>query len=378
MKILTNIRFVKVAGIAQTLSSFINFIEQSKSNRVKIVGVDLAAAGQSREKCRQTKGNFSLVFRHCVIPSINDVIKSAVTIEDVAKSYESIITAYQNIIKKQRPDVILINGTYYMPWCLLRASFDFSIPTIIHYHGSITKETEHWQQAGHRELFRFMERQFDNPKMFYIFPSNLTRELVENDIFGHRVKKYSILPNPVPFYFFKAKPSGCRHRVGIVGRWAQVKNVDFINQLAQYNAKSGGKFSLQIVSDRVARRGLNLNLSNLATFKRPMDNEKLVGFYASLGVLISPSHFETYGNVPKEALASGVPALISPHMGVAETFKKLGLHDWIVDFISVRKVYAKIKEIAGQPVPANVRAELLEQYGTEPIYGKMLNIIQSV
>lgn len=118
-------------------------------------------------------------------------------------------------------------------------------------------------------------------------------------------------------------------------------------------------------------------LSGLAVFKRAVDNEQLSGFYSSMGVVISPSHFETYGNVAKEAVASGVPALVSSQMGVAETFKELGLNDWITDFRSVRDVYAKIREVSGQEVPSNVRMELQEKHSPEYIHGKMLGIIKS-
>jgi glycosyltransferase involved in cell wall biosynthesis len=375
MKILTNIRFAKLAGIAQTLSSFINFIEQKRSCGIKIVGVDLS----NTETIKKQEGSFSLISQKIEAPLVLDAIKSSTTIDELINLFQPLVQAYKNVIAQEKPDVILINGTYYLPWCLLHASKNFNIPAIVHYHGSMTKETAHWKNEVHRELFFNMERQFDNPNIFYIFPSNLAKTVVEKEIFGHSIKKCTVLPNPVPAYFFKAKPpKGIRKHIGVVGRWTKIKNPNFVKRLARYNAKHGNNYSLNVVSDISQRSLACRELNGLACFKSPMNNIKLSKFYASMGVVISPSHFETYGNVAKEALASGVPALISPQMGVAETFKDLGLDDWIIDFRSVRKVFSKIKDVSSQTVPASVREQLKDKYSPEIIHDKMVDIIRSV
>lgn len=374
MKILTNIRFNRVAGIAQSLSSFINFVESKKNSKIKIVGVDVSGAVGPK---RFSEGSFSLISSKPESPSIVDTIKSSSHIADIQKNYEQVIEAYRNAIIQESPDVILINGTYYLPWCLLQASKEFSIPTILHYHGSITKETEHWKQEAHRRLFREMERQFDLPNLFYIFPSNLTKAVVETDVFRHPIDKFSVLPNPVPSHFFTKKPRGKRKRIGIVGRWTRIKNPNFIGRLARYNDKHGSEYDLNIVSDLQNNSNPHKQLARYATFKRPMNNERLSQFYSSMGIVISPSYFETYGNVAKEALASGVPALVSSQMGVAETFRELGLDDWITDFRSVRNVYSKIREVSGQEVPDSVRSLLQEKHGSNYIHSKMLNILKS-
>ncbi|MDQ3018477.1 MAG: glycosyltransferase family 4 protein [bacterium] len=376
MKILTNVRFAQVAGIAQTLSSFIGFIEQSKNKAVKIVGVDVLSNGRTPQQLKE--GNFALISGGVTVPHIVDTIKTATKISDIQIRYQEVIEAYRRAIIREKPDVILINGTYYLPWCLLHASRDFSIPTILHYHGSITKETEHWKQEGHRKLFREMEQQFDHSNMFYIFPSNLTKSVVETEVFKHQIDKYSILPNPVPAQFFLGKPKGRRKHIGVVGRWTRIKNPNFINRLARYNAKHGGEFDMNIVTDLGINSKPMQDLAGLATFKRSMNNEKLSNFYASMGVVVSPSHFETYGNVAKEALASGVPAFVSSSMGVAETFRELGLEAWITDFRSVKDVYAKIKDVSGQEVPMSARKQLLEKHSANHINGKMLKILKSV
>jgi glycosyltransferase involved in cell wall biosynthesis len=324
-----------------------------------------------------SKPSSSLISKN-TIPSIAEAINLSPNIENLKDRYESVIKMYRQAIIKQKPDLILINGTYYLPWCLLHASRGFDIPTIIHYHGSITKETESWNHEAHKKLFRDMECDFDDPKLFYIFPSQLTKKVVEEEVFYHPIKKYSILPNPVPLSFFDGKPRGKRKKIGVVSRWTKVKNPDFISRLAYYNNKRGNEFTFNLVSDVNKKSKQFKDMGNIINIKKPMDNKHLGKFYSSMGILISPSHFETYGNVAMEALASGVPALVSPHMGVAETFRELGLDDWITDFDSVRDVYEKIKKVSGQAVPLNARLQLQEKHSPEYLHGKMLTILNSI
>ena len=99
------------------------------------------------------------------------------------------------------------------------------------------------------------------------------------------------------------------------------------------------------------------SMSNLSYIKLydPMSSRKLAKFYEKMGIIISPSLFETYGNVAQESIASGTPALISSNMGVSETFRDLGLSDYIVNFKSTQDVYNKIINFSGQPISDKVR-----------------------
>ncbi len=45
--------------------------------------------------------------------------------------------------------------------------------------------------------------------------------------------------------------------------------------------------------------------------------EELAKAYAAMDLLVFPSHTDTFGNVVLEALASGVPAVVTPHGGPA-------------------------------------------------------------
>jgi glycosyltransferase involved in cell wall biosynthesis len=379
MKILTNIKFVKLAGITQTFSAFIDFAEKDKQTKINIVGVTMANRKiGAREGFNAVKRNkFSLLSVKIKIPSIKRVMKKAKDIEDVKRAYKHIIEAYDKTIKQEKPDLILINGTYYMPWCLLQASKANNIPVVLHYHGVLTKETADWKEVP-RKIFRQMEECFDDKKLFYLFPSNLTKEVVEKEVFGHRVSKFSILPNPVSLRFFEAHSKSRHRNIGIISRWQKVKNTGFWEKLADYNQKNGDKFKINIVTDLKKGNKHRDKLDGLVRFRRPMSNGRLAKFYEDMDVIVSPSHFETYGNVANEAIATGTPALISKNMGVSEVFKNLGLDRWIIDFNSVKNVYEKINKAIKQKVDTETRNKMKELYSSGAVYGKMFSILNSI
>jgi glycosyltransferase involved in cell wall biosynthesis len=94
-----------------------------------------------------------------------------------------------------------------------------------------------------------------------------------------------------------------------------------------------------------------------------------------MGVVISPSHFETYGNVAKESIASGTPAMVSLNMGVSETFDNLGLNDWVINFDSVKSVYDKIENVMGETVHKDVKAKMKELYTPHIIFSQITSIL---
>ena len=92
-----------------------------------------------------------------------------------------------------------------------------------------------------------------------------------------------------------------------------------------------------------------------------MDTDRLRNFYRNMGIIICPSFFETYGNVPAESVAAGTPALISDIMGVAEIFKKHDLTHYIIDFGDVYDAVSKIDGFRNQRIDRQKR-ESLKRY----------------
>lgn len=379
MKILTNVQTSHLAGISQTFSSFVNFTNQDKKNHLKITGVEISPSSSlpTLKRKQKRKDKFTLITTECNYPTINEVTKNSNSLFDIENNYRELITKYKEMIKDEKPDVILLNGTYFMPWCLFKASQEYNIPIILHYHGVLSKEVAHWDEKP-KSLLCQMEKSFDQKNLFYVFPSNLAKEVVENEVYGHKINNCSILPNPVPKHFFKINKKDSSDDIGIISRWSKIKNPSFIKRIAKYSRKHGNHFPISIVTD-IKKDGKDYKeLAGHVNFINPMSNNEIANFYGKVGIVISPSIFETYGNVAQEALATNTPALISSNMGVSETFKKLGLTDWIVNFSSAKNIYSKINELKKQEVGSKIRKIIYYEFSPEKIHGQMINIINSV
>lgn len=375
MKILTNIRFAQTAGIAQTLISFLDFVKKNKKGVLEIVGVNILD-GTKASYSKSQSGNILIISAVSRVPHIKDIVEKAGSIKDIQKSYRHVVEIYRKAIRSEKPDVVLINGTYYMPWCLHLAAKEEKIPVVLHYHGVLTIETQNWP-AKQAALFTEMEKSMDADDIFYIFPSKITKKIVEKRIYGHKVKNSAVIPNPVPLHFFKNNGNNnSKVNIGIVSRWAGIKNVAFCEAFAKYNRDNGSKFIINLISDLKKEDPRYKELSKIIKIHPSVENKKLAGFYKKMGVVISPSHFETYGNVSKEALASGVPAIVSNNMGVAETYKKLGLDKWVISFGSVKRVYKKIKNVIGSGVEGNVRGKLKNDYSPCKIFNKIVDTLE--
>ncbi|MBP6948731.1 MAG: glycosyltransferase [Candidatus Pacebacteria bacterium] len=88
-----------------------------------------------------------------------------------------------------------------------------------------------------------------------------------------------------------------------------------------------------------------------------MDTLGIKRFYLSQGLIISPSHFETFGNVPMEAVCLGIPVLVSETMGCSEILNKVGLSNMVISFKDIPLVTERIKELCGQSIlPKQINA----------------------
>ena len=103
--------------------------------------------------------------------------------------------------------------------------------------------------------------------------------------------------------------------IGYVGRLSAEKNVRVFVRLNEV-LKSRGllDYRFLVVGEGSERAWLRQHLEN-ADIRGLLQGEALADAYASMDVLVFPSETDTFGNVILEALASGVPAIVSGHGG---------------------------------------------------------------
>ena len=103
--------------------------------------------------------------------------------------------------------------------------------------------------------------------------------------------------------------------LGFVGRLSVEKNVAMLAQIAKELREAGiarGKFF--IVGQGEEEQWLRQRMPD-AIFAGVLRGADLSRAYANMDLFVFPSHTDTFGNVVLEALASGVPAVVTPDGG---------------------------------------------------------------
>lgn len=103
--------------------------------------------------------------------------------------------------------------------------------------------------------------------------------------------------------------------LGYVGRLSIEKNIALLATLnAQLLQQGITRFRFLIVGQGAEEAWLRENLPN-AEFAGVLRGSELSRAYANMDLFVFPSHTDTFGNVVLEALASGVPAIVTPDGG---------------------------------------------------------------
>jgi glycosyltransferase involved in cell wall biosynthesis len=103
--------------------------------------------------------------------------------------------------------------------------------------------------------------------------------------------------------------------LGFVGRLSIEKNVTLLKQVGEHLQAAGiPDFRFLIVGQGAEEAWLRENVPH-AELPGVLRGEELARAYANMDLLVFPSHTDTFGNVVLEALASGVPAVVTPDGG---------------------------------------------------------------
>jgi len=103
--------------------------------------------------------------------------------------------------------------------------------------------------------------------------------------------------------------------IGFVGRLMPEKNLRLLRRVADRLFAQGiDNFRFQITGSGSEQAWLERNLPQ-AEFTGVLSGEPLARAYANMDIFAFPSHTDTFGNVVQEALASGVPAVVTGNGG---------------------------------------------------------------
>jgi phosphatidylinositol alpha 1,6-mannosyltransferase len=137
-------------------------------------------------------------------------------------------------------------------------------------------------------------------------PCHLMRRGVDTTLFCPSRRTRSNAP---------ASQESARIVLGYVGRLSIEKNIALLVQIAhELRARTITHVDFLIIGQGGDEALLRQQLPE-ATFPGVLRGEDLAHAYANMDIFLFPSHTDTFGNVVLEALASGVPAIVTPDGG---------------------------------------------------------------
>ena len=145
--------------------------------------------------------------------------------------------------------------------------------------------------APNPELCALLERSTGRP--CFLMPRGVDAELF------HPAKRTRALDDPLRI-------------LGFVGRLSVEKNIGLLVEIEKNLVQDQEKFL--IVGHGGDEAWLRARLPR-AEFAGVLRGEELSRAYANMDLFVFPSHTDTFGNVVLEALASGVPAIVTPDGG---------------------------------------------------------------
>jgi glycosyltransferase involved in cell wall biosynthesis len=113
----------------------------------------------------------------------------------------------------------------------------------------------------------------------------------------------------------KRDPTDIQQVLGFVGRLSIEKNVTLLAQVQEELEAMGHQDFRFLIVGHGAEEGWLRERLPCADIPGVLKGEALSEAYANMDLFVFPSHTDTFGNVVLEAMASGVPAIVTPDGG---------------------------------------------------------------
>lgn len=151
----------------------------------------------------------------------------------------------------------------------------------------------------------------------------------------------------------KVVSDGLKH-LTYVGYLSPRKNVSLVIEAVKKLAAKRSDFVLDIVGDGEEKTLLEskvreLNLQSFVIFHGFRQKDELPAFFARSSMFLFQTDFDIWGLVLNEAMAAGIPCLVSPNAGAAFDLVKEGETGYVCNYIDVDSVVAKIEYLLDHP-----------------------------
>ena len=250
-------------------------------------------------------------------------------------SFDPIFARHAGLIERSlrafRPDVIHITGPSELGMFGAFFAWKLGVPLVASWHtnvheyagrrlrwltrhlGEAGPTVERWTEAGALEAATWLYRRAEvlyapNPQLCELLRErtgracHLMRRGVDTELFSPAPRRGAVADGPV---------------LGYVGRLSVEKNVALLPRVDAEMRAMGVAPRWLIVGHGADEEAVRRELGGAARMAGVLRGVELAEAYAEMDLLIFPSHTDTFGNVVLEALASGVPAVVTPDGGPA-------------------------------------------------------------
>ncbi len=329
MRILTNNSLRRAGGINRRLKEMKRQVHHYPDVHLSIVYL-------SPQEKHRTDGRIE---QHGLVPpdfNFEEPYSGLSTTREMEERYQRLSEMFDPLIEKTQPDVVLLMSSFFIPFALLLSAKRHGIPIVHLYVGSAVTEFNPPRVGKLATAYWPLEKMFLQSVDHTIFNSQHTVRAIQ-DLFGELPPQYSVVWNGIPESMFIGEPAEDRSGVGYVARYTEFKNPHFLLPLSGYLRQRGEEAPFHIVSNITpsAKHYHPWKEAGFEIREQEGHDGRLREFYQSRTALICPSHFETFGNVPLEGIAAGIPCVTSAGMGAAEVFAYLGLDHLVVDTTKV-------------------------------------------
>lgn len=273
----------------------------------------------------------------------------------------------RSVLAEQKIDVVIVNG-WVVKTCLqaLRACRQLRIPCIVRGEANNLRPRPLWKRLIQRRLVR----QYNA----YLPIGTANREFYRS----HGIADSQMFDSPycIENERFSAAASAARgRRSEIRDRWSIPDNLTCFLFCGKFEQKKhprellesfrvavagGASASLLMVGDGELRSECELFAAKHSlpvTFAGFQNQSAIVDAYVASDVLVLPSdHGETWGLVVNEAMACGLPAVVSNQVGCAADLIQHGETGWIFPFGAWSELSRLLTDIAGEgPNPGRLQ-----------------------
>ncbi len=376
MRIATNVSRDAFGGITISNLALFDWLADKEDS---IIGVEFLIARRALGAVIFRRYDPSF-FRHHIVNAL-DVVRAHPWHKEwspasLRKHWATLVESTKDILREERPDVVLVNGTYYASWILSRAAHELNLPVVVRYAGVLKREVGNLGILPRRRLLAY-EREIASQAHIAVFPSEICRTVVETEVLGESKKDGVVIPNPaergVPV---PKRRKAATFTIAAVGRWTTVKNFPAFVALHKELRRTRWKHEAILVTTTIDRA--REEVPRTIQTRPAMDTPQLRAFYRSVDLIVVPSHFETFSNVAAEALLLGTPVLVSESVGFADILKAAGLKRMVIPtFDDPQAAAAAVRRLAKTKLTAKERAAVAALIDPARVHDRLLRVLRS-